>query len=256
LLVIALSSATTTAYCLLEYPALKAAGLDPSLPIAWALLLLLIAAPLLWLGALVVPAIEWIDVLCAHAAFFTVAVVIDEFVASPGHSSPGEALADAFASVIWLFILLVPGADLLVAIVTRVRVKKVSPEKITLSMYVGLAAALLGGLLVWSALLAPRVIVAAEFAAGDRPYCIDLEKGPASSRASLRGLSIRATNERGWTWRFHALLVIGDAADRNYQNWSYRTGRFEPVSEHAREALHLDKIARCRPTPHFARDWL
>jgi hypothetical protein len=124
----------------------------------------------------------------------------------------------------------------------------------------GLTAALLSGwfagLLIWSTMLPQRIIAAAETAAGDRPYCIDLEKGPASSASGLRGPRMRATNDHGWTWSFHALLVIGEAADRRYMNWSYRSGRFETVSEHAREGLHLDKIVRCSPIPHFARGLL
>jgi hypothetical protein len=41
----------------------------------------------------------------------------------------------------------------------------------------------------------------------------------------------------------------------NYTNWSYRSGRFVPVSDHAREGLHLDKEAQCASVAHVARDW-
>jgi hypothetical protein len=261
LMVVVPSGATATTYLLLEYPALKAAGFDPSPFMGWAFLLLVISAPLIWLGALVVPAIEWIVILRAHAALFTTVAAIDEFAASPGHGSPGEALADAFPWVIWSFIFLFLGVDLLAAEVTRVRLKRWSLEaEAPPLIYAGLAAALLGGwfagVLIWSAMLPPRVIAAAETAAGDRPYCIDLEKGPALAARNLRGLSMRASSDHGWTWSFHALLVVGDAANRSYMNWSYRTGHFEPVSDHAREGLHLDKIVRCTPVAHFARGLL
>jgi hypothetical protein len=66
---------------------------------------------------------------------------------------------------------------------------------------------------------------------------------------------MRAPNADGWTFSFHALLVIGTGADRRYMNWSYRSGGLAPVTDHAREALHLDKEARCTPVAHFARDW-
>lgn len=257
LLVIAVCCAAITTYCLVGYPTVAAGDRGPPFYASWSfvLILLLATAPIVWFCAIAEPAS--LNVLQAHAALYSVFLLITDVADSPGHSSPGEA----FVPVIWLFLMLVVAVEAVVWVVTAVRVKRRSPgAKAAPFVYIGLTIALLGGwftgVLIWSAMLPPHVIMAAEAAAGDSPYCIDLEKGPARSAGDLRGLSMRATNDHGWTWHFHALLAIGEPGDRRYMNWSYKSGRFEPVSDSAREGLHLDQETRCTPTAHIARDWL
>lgn len=259
LLATTLCCAAITAVCLVNYPALSGGGRGPPfyIPCALALGLLLASAPLLWALALALPGPHSLAALRGHAALYSVLLAITYLVNSPGHSSPAEA----FAAAIWFILVLILGIEALVGALAWIRMWRWSPgEKALPFVYVGLTTALLGGgfcgVLIWSTMLPHRVITAAETAAGDRPYCIDVEKGPARSAGDLSGLRMRATNDRGWIWNFHALLVIGEAADRRYMNWSYRTGRFEPVSDSAREGLHLDREARCTPTLHFARGWL
>jgi hypothetical protein len=127
-------------------------------------------------------------------------------------------------------------------------------------VYTGLTTAMVGGWLIgsllWSGLLPSRAVAAAETAAEGRPYCIDVNGRPARSASDLTGMVMRTPAHQGLYWRFHALLTLETASGRTYMNWSYRSGRFEPVSESGRKALHLDREARCRPAPHFARDWV
>jgi hypothetical protein len=259
LVVLAICCAATTTYCLVNLPAFAAGDRGPPFYASWSLVLtlLLATAPVVWLCAIAIPEAASLRALQAHAALYSVFLVISEYWDSPGHSSPGAV----FATVIWLFLMFVVAVEAVVAVASGIRVKMRSPSaKVMPFVYIGLTIALLGGwfagVLIWSAMLPTRVILAAEAAAGDSPYCIDLEKGPAGSASDLRGLSMRATNDHGWTWRFHALLAIGAPANRHYMNWSFRSGRFEPVSDSAREGLHLDQETKCTPTAHLARGWL
>jgi hypothetical protein len=248
LLAMALCCAAITGYSLINYPAvadqLSTAGI-------WAIGLLLLAAPVIWIVVLVRPVPVTLVALRLHAALYSVLLVIAYLSESRHHSGPlGFVIL-----LTWLVLIFVLAVEALVAAATWVRMRGV---KVPPFVYLGLTATLLGGwfcgVLIWSMLLPSRVIAAAEAAAQDRPYCIDLEKGPARSAGDLSGLNMRASNHDGWSWNFHALLVIGDT-DRRYMNWSYRTGRFEPVSDSAREGLHLERIAQCAPKIHFARDW-
>jgi hypothetical protein len=258
LLAIALGSAALTFGFFHDYPAFAKGHRDPPLAglAAAALFILLLTAPVLWIAALVGRAAISLGALEAHAALFGVFLFVILLTNSPGHSSPGEAFGVAAFFVVWL-ILAVEGIVLAIAI-AAMREPPPDPASL-LALGPGLSAALFGGwvvgVLAWSSLLPPRVIAAAEAAAGDRPYCIDVDGRPARAAGDLDALSMRATNAQGWTFSFHALLVIGEGADRRYMNWSYRSGGFQPVSDHAREGLHLDKEARCRPAAHFARDW-
>jgi hypothetical protein len=256
LLAIAVGGAAITTVCLDDYPAFaeSSRGMPFYSPWTWAMGLLLAVAPLVWLGAIASPGPETLTALRAHAALYSVLLVITAALDSPGHSSPMERW---FALLVWYFLSLVLGIEGLAAVVAWVRMRKSTPgKKAPPFVYFGLTSALLGGwfcgILIWSTLVPARVIAAAETAAGGRPYCIDVEKGPARSAGDLNGWRMRATNHEGWIWHFHALLVIGDAADRRYMNWSYRTGRFEPV----RERLRLDRGVKCTPKAHLAREWL
>ena len=259
LIAIALFCAVVTTYYFENYPAFAAGGRDPPLYGAWALALgfLLTLCPLVWGSALVAPAQVTFTILSVHAALYSVLLVITGLTDSPGHSSPGDALAAG----IWSILVVVLVAEAAVAATVIARMKKISSETKGLPfVYLGLTTAVLGGwfvgVLIWSATLPQLVVGAAETAAADRPYCIDLESGPARAAGDLTGINMRARNDNGWIWHFHALLVIEDVADRSYMNWSYRTGRFEPVSESAREGLHLDRDVKCAPAAHLAHDWV
>ena len=80
----------------------------------------------------------------------------------------------------------------------------------------------------------------------------EVDGRPARTADALTGLRMRAQNEAGWTYNFHALLVIGTSSERTYLNWSYGSDQFEPVTLHARFALHLDERVTCEPRMHFA----
>jgi hypothetical protein len=53
------------------------------------------------------------------------------------------------------------------------------------------------------------LVAAAKSEAVDQPYCIEADGQPAQRADDLTGLGMRARNEGGWTFSFHALLVIG-----------------------------------------------
>jgi hypothetical protein len=126
-------------------------------------------------------------------------------------------------------------------------------------LFTGLTAAVLGGwasgVLVWSERLASRVAAAAELAAQEKPYCLDVVSRPATSRRDLTGMRMLAPIKDGWSSSFHGLLVIGDG-DRTYMNWSYRSGKFEVVSPDGLARSRAGEFVRCTPAPNFARSWI
>jgi hypothetical protein len=186
------------------------------------------------------------------------------------------------------FFLAILGVDGFLARITSVRIKEsgrdINHPKF---VYLGLTASIFGGCFVgiqlWSSTLPPRIVYAAETMARDLPYCIEVDGRPARNAGQLTGLSMQARRDGVLTFNFHGLLVIetsrphdaeqhitpgeihrsGKASfgewkppDRIYLNWSYRSGRFEPVSHHASDGLHLDAQVKCTPVAHFARDWV
>ena len=188
-----------------------------------------------------------------HAAHLAALVVVSWATFSPGHSSPGDGLAHAVLIVLTT-VLLVEVAVVLGADATW------TPDRLPGRVFTGLSAALLGGwalgILVWSERMPTRVAAAAEAASGENPYCLEVAGRPAQGARDLTGIAMKAPNAGGWSYSFHALLVIGDPVERRYMNWSYRSGRFEPVRDSARNGLHLDKSVRCTPVPHLVRAWL
>lgn len=188
-----------------------------------------------------------------HAALFTTLVVVSWATFNPGHSSPGDGLAQVVLLVLTA-VLLGEVAVVLVADATW------SLARMPGRVFIGLSAALLGGwvlgVLAWSERMPARVAAAVKEAVGNEPYCLDVVGNPARSARDLTGIAMKAPNHGGWSHSFHALLVIGDPVERRYMNWSYRSGRFEPVSEAARHSLHLDESVRCMPVPHLIRAWL
>lgn len=220
---------------------------------ALALCVLVLSAPALWIMAFAArePGVVALEIHGGlYLVFFGTTIMVD----SPGHSSPAEALRGAFL----LLLLIVLAVELAVIASALAATKRPRADCVRVAG-AGVAAVLIGGwiagALAWSSMLPSRVIAAAETAAGDRPYCIDVDGRPARDSFDLTALSMRATNTSGWTFNFHALLVIGTGSQRNYMNWSYRVGAFDHVRESSRERLHLDSAVRCVPVAHFARDW-
>ena len=81
-----------------------------------------------------------------------------------------------------------------------------------------------------------------------------MDERPARRLTDFTGAVMRASASHGKEWNFHALMTIDGPPGRQYMNWSYRSGRFEVVTEKARHGLHLDPTAKCTPVAHFARN--
>ncbi|MCB8823160.1 hypothetical protein [Microvirga rosea] len=221
-----------------------------------ALLLFTATAPICLPWALLAPGPTSIMAAKVHAALYTAFISVTLLASRPGHSSPG----DTIAALIKFVLLAILAFELLMVWIATHRARRLG----RLSggprwLFPGLASAIVGGwgggIVLWSQQLPPRVIAAAEATAQGRPYCIDVDGRPATGAHDLTGITMVARNDGGWTWNFHALLVVGEGSEREYFNWSYRRGDFWPVSEHSRESLHLDRIVKCKSVEHFARDW-
>jgi hypothetical protein len=213
------------------------------------------AAVVLPAAAILFPSKASIAVAKVHAALWAACVIVEYITFEPGHSSPGYLLDVAFE--IFFFGLLA-----IELVMIRIATARLPPADRALSrmpwLFTAIVVALVGGwgagVMAWAETVPVRVVEAAEKAAGDRAYCLEIVGRPAQSRRDLTGRSMHAPDYSGWTFQFHALLVAGEGAERTYSNWSYRTGRFELVGEHARNGLHLDSDRHCVPAPHFARD--
>ncbi|MGH9810689.1 MAG: hypothetical protein ACRD9W_26150, partial [Terriglobia bacterium] len=183
----------------------------------------MLSAPLLWVAVLIARRPVSFAALKMHAALYTVCLAITIATDGGGHSSPGETFADAILDLLYVVL----GTEALVAFIVSSTMKEPlsgDPE-LPKFIYIGLTAAFLGGALVgalaWSEELPIHVIAAAEAAAVDRPYCIDVQGEPARRTDDLTCLKTWARSHCGWTFDFHALLVIGSEADRTYMNWSF-----------------------------------
>ena len=63
---------------------------------------------------------------------------------------------------------------------------------------------------------------------------------------------MQAPSDSGYFLAYHALLVVGDEAGMTYLNWSYRTGRFEPLGDGSRKLIwRLNERAHCKPMLGF-----
>ncbi len=256
LVTIALCSAIASFEFFTNYPALisgdnRFVNSDPL-----TVILLFSAAAVALLGAAILfPSKASIAAAKIYAALWAALVIVSYITLEPGHSSPGGGLVVA-TEILFVGILIF---ELVIIQVATSRLPQADRELSKSPwLFTGVTAALVGGwaagVLAWSETVPAHVVAAAEKEAGDRPYCLDVVGDPARSLRDLTGRSMHATNYSGWTYQFHALLVAGEGADRTYSNWSYRTGRFETVSDHARDGLHLDEGRHCQPAPHFARD--
>jgi hypothetical protein len=200
--------------------------------------------------ARVAPGLVSATLLKVHAALYTVLVITKIIMAEHHHGNIIPAVARLLD---WIENVAVLTGDAIAIALAWRRSRVLAPARQgPASVYVGLTIFLLAGwytgLQAWSSAFRPKLIAAAEAQALDQPYCIEVDGHPVRTANDLTGLGMRATKEAG----FHALLVIGYGKDRTYQNWSYRSGRFEPVNDHARYGLNLDFTNRCKPVEHFA----
>ena len=168
---------------------------------------------------------------------------------TPGHGTPGDRLV---VPALWLLLLpiSVEAGTVFWSAVRRWDSGGGSALKLWLwatgLVFVGWGL----GLVAWSERVPSRIIAAAEAASGGGPYCLDVVDRAARTRRDLTGFSAHAPNEAGWTWSFHVLMVIGDGSERGYANWSYRTGRFEPLGRETVSAL--SSTPKCSPARGFA----
>lgn len=128
---------------------------------------------------------------------------------------------------------------------------KINGHFVCVAIVITLLGGWFAGVAVWSLKLPSKVLAAAKVEAQEKPYCIEAADTPVHSKIDLNALNMYARHDSGYTMYFHGLLVIGTGGDRKYMNWSYRQERFNPVSERAREGLHLDTKARCTPILNF-----
>jgi hypothetical protein len=243
--VVALASTAATSYFLDNFS---------TAPWRWLPSALGASAPVLWIVARIAPGPLSLTLLKVHAALYTALVVVKITMVTHHHGSGFATLARL---IHWFENIAILGGNAIAIMVAWRRSRVLSPgRKGPAFVYAGLTVFLLAGwyagLQAWSSAFRPRLIAAAEAQALDRPYCIEADGRPARTADNLTGFGMRAHNDGGWTWNFHALLVIGEGTERTYLNWSYISGRFEPVTLHARFALHLDDRVTCKPAKHFA----
>jgi hypothetical protein len=223
-------------------------------PLRWLPFVLGASAPVLWIVARVAPGPLSATLQKVHAALYTVLVITTITMAEHHHGNIIHAMARLLD---WIENIVVLTGDAIAIALAWRRSRVLAPaRKGPPFVYAGLTVSLLAGwytgLQAWSSAFRPRLVAAAETQALDRPYSIEVDGHPMRTANDLTGLGMRARNEGGWTYSFHALLVIGYGTDRTYLNWSYLSGRFEPVTEHARFGLNLDFTDRCKPVERFA----
>jgi hypothetical protein len=125
--------------------------------------------------------------------------------------------------VIWVPVLMLLAAEIVVSIIVRHRLQAVGDSgSASTEIFPGLVGAIVGGWCVgvaaWGFLMPPRVIAAAEAAAGSHPYCIEVVGTPATWRASLTPFFMRARDEHEYFWNLHGLLVVDRKTGREYWN--------------------------------------
>jgi hypothetical protein len=226
------------------------------MPVVLLYLALLLAAPILWCVALILHDSVSRILLKVHAAIFTVLFAVDVYVTHI-HASP----AYLFVLAARMLLVILVGVDLFVAHVSfRRTTERRHGIGVLKFLYLGLTMSAIAGLYLgvraWSPTVPPLVISSAEATAGELPYCIFVDGLAARNANDLTGVRMQARYDGNWAYDFHALLVVTSEKDSSYFNWSYRTGRFEPLSENARWRLAaLRTLPGCKSETHFARDW-
>jgi hypothetical protein len=211
-------------------------------------------APVFFVAALLAPSQQWIAAAKAHAAAYIAFMVVLTITFEGGHSSPG----DAFVDLVFAVLLAILAIELIVLLIAVERSPPAAREVDGAPwFFTALVCALLGGwaigVLLWSETVPARIMAAAESAAGEVPYCLIVDGRVASRSRDLTGLSAHSASSSGYHWNFHAVLVTETGPTKAYWNWSYKTGRFEKLSERASSGSLLESIAKCQPVSHFAR---
>lgn len=246
-------SAFTTFSYFHNFVALTAGRRDPPLGDHFILLLnsLLLSAPVILVFVVIWPVRALIVASSAHAAIFVSLLTITTITFRPGHGSFGDSVAPIILTVLWLIL----AVEFVMIFIALARSWEDRPGVASLSTFSCLTVPLVGGwalgVLAWSETLPTKVIEFAEAFAGSRSYCLEADGEPVDSRRDLVAWSMLAANRGGYSANFHALMVIGYETERTYANWSYRLGRFVPVSEDARANIHLDREVKCEPSEHF-----
>jgi hypothetical protein len=216
----------------------------------------LLAAPILWCVALVVRDSVSRALLKVDAAFFSVDLVADVWQTHI-HTGPGLF----FVTIGRVTTVILISTNLWMAHISsrraREKLRRIRDPKF---LYLGLTISAIVGLYLgvqaWSPTMPARVVASAETLAQEQPYCIIVDGRPARSADDLTGTRMQAHYQGNYAFNFHSLLVVKAGRDLTFFNWSYRTGRFEPVSEHTKLGLDLDSRAKCKAGAHLARDWI
>jgi hypothetical protein len=219
------------------------AGFWPALLVA-----LLLSAPILAIGVVVWPTRTMIVLCSLHAAVFASFLAVTTVTFRPEHSPIGDSLAPVLLLILWQILVV----ELVMIFIALPRSLDIAAYETFRSVFAGFTIPVLVGWLVgvlaWSETLPSRVVTGAETVAASRPYCVEVDGMPAKSRRSLVAWRLLADNGGN---NFHALMVIGSVTERSYANWSYRLGRFVPISDDARANIQLDRAVKCQPSEHF-----
>jgi hypothetical protein len=175
-------------------------------PLRWLPVTLWASAPALWIAVRVAPGPLRFNLVKMHAALYTGLVVV-KFALVPYHHANG--LVPLMRLMGWLAdIAVLSGDAVFIAVASKRRRMSSSNRNGARFVYVGLTVFLLAGwyagLLSWSSAFRPRLTAAAEAEALDQRYCIEVDGRPAQTADVLTGLGMRARNEGGWTYNFHA----------------------------------------------------
>ena len=252
LFIVTVVSALATLTYFNNFSAFVEGGRSPPLAGLWltVLIALLLLAPFILVAVVIWPIGALIVVSSAHSAIFFSLLTITSITFRPDKSL-GGSLAPLILTVLWLTL----AVEFVMIFIALGRSREVELRATFLSTFASFAMPLIGGwalgVLAWSETLPAQVIESAEITAGSRPYCVEADGEPVDSRRDLVAWSMLAANRGGYSANFHALMVIGSETERTYANWSYRLGRFVPISGDARANLHLDREVKCEPSEHF-----
>jgi hypothetical protein len=249
---VGLITAVSTFGILSNYPTFSRPPLY--LAIAAMFLIFFLSPPILWCVALVFHDPVSRTLLKIDAAFLTADLVADIWLP---YSHAASVFVDLGRVICAIFIIV----NLWVAHISyrraKGRLRRIrDPKFLYLGLTIPAIVGLYTGVETWSSTMPARVVAAAEAVSQGQPYCIIVDGRPARSAKALTGTNMQAEYQGSWAFNFHSLLVVKAGRDSSFFNWSYRTGRFEPVGEHARFGLDLDSRAQCEAEAHLARAWV
>lgn len=184
--------------------------------------------------------------LAAVGAFISIA---EDFHGRGGAGAVGDGLLLGRGGVL-AYILL---CAIIIAFSARLQNYSVKPA--ILAAFLTFASLMAGwwiGLHYWSTQMPSKILRDARNIAGVAPFCLASHRGPLHARSDLNGLNILSRGNKGVHWQFHLLLKVERNAEAYYYNWSHRASAFQPINQHARDGLKLDKKTICDPRPQFA----